>query len=47
MEWGADVGGMLRDSDACYVDGCWGLLGCFGGGDGSARAGSMKLEEVR
>lgn len=31
MEWGEDVGGRLRDSDAGYVEECWGLLGCFEG----------------
>lgn len=31
IEWGEDVGGILRDSDACYVEECWGLLGCFEG----------------
>lgn len=38
-EWGKDVGGRLRDSDAGYVEECWGLLECF--------EGASWLEEAR
>lgn len=45
MERGEDVRGRLRDFAVCYVEECWGLLGCFEG-DESARGGSMRPDEA-